>query len=181
MGAANPASAEQAETSRNLATFSAEQYAAFAALCVERLRPLLTHFFGDDLEASATLEVLWQRAEARSVDAQRATRLRERYESTIGELYDNDETGYPMYAVKALSAALCKLSPRDWDRADDVSVNACDAVHFANVQRPGPIEEEAQWQLEAATTIRAMGCVRRADVEALNAPPRWLVELIQRR
>lgn len=108
-----------------------QRHACMALHCVGRIEPLLTYFFGGTCrlpEVRQFPESVVRKQSLDLVDLGKAEALREFYEAKIGELYDEDEQGYPLNAFKVICGALAKAAPRDWDAPDDVVLFVVETV-----------------------------------------------------
>ena len=147
---------------QTMARLTAPQHACVAIACVDRVEAVVAHFFGDAARVSAVRALLGRRVEA-PIEDELAEGLRAQLEATIGELYDDDECGYPMNAVKALAGALYHLAPREGDAPEDVAsyvVELADSLGGA-----------ASGDAEAAHLLTLVESVLTAETLLVPPPP----------
>lgn len=161
----------------SLSKLSPQQRAAFSAACAERVLPLHLFFFGKPQRCVDAIDLAWRfamgeapnEAELRNVDAA--------CEELVGELYDSDDTDYPMYSLKSMIGALHSIGSTNADAALEAAFNAEDAANSADFEhQDAPMLEEAEWQLKAVDAVTLATRITRDMFSHLPSNPKWLQE-----
>lgn len=164
-------SSNESEIRTFLDTCTDAQHAAVSFLCVERMREAVEFFFGGDMRMTELRAILLAAASGTVAPAD-ARDLRAFYEAKIGELYDADEQGYPLYALRSLAGALATHAPHDWDHREDVAFNLLDVA--ASVAGEGAAESEARWLVEAIRFIRGSNDLSQVALLPFASEPEWM-------
>jgi hypothetical protein len=163
-----------------LPTLSPAQRAAFAAACAERVLPLINDYYGQSVLLSEAqrcaegVDLAWRFATGDGPSDSEVQQVVAACEALIDDLYENDETGFPMYAVKsALGAALSVTDSADGPM--DAVYYAQDASVTYDVDHADDhVREEAAWQMKALDVVRATPTPARDMFKHLASPPQWL-------
>jgi hypothetical protein len=160
-----------------LPALSPLQRAAFAAASAERVLPLYLYFFNGPSRCVDAVELAWRFAMGDRPDDHDVQEVDDACEAQIGELYDSDDTDYPMYSVKSLLGALHSVKDATEGAALDAAFNAQDAARSADVEHRDPaVLEEATWQLRALDALAASPRISRDMFAPLSGTPNWLQE-----
>jgi hypothetical protein len=160
-----------------LPALSPHQRAAFAAVSAERVLPLYVYFFNGPTRSVDAIELAWRFAMGDSPAGDDLREVDESCEAQIGELYDSDDTGYPMYSLKSMIGALHSVTDATESAALDAAFNAQDAARSADIEHEdSAVLEEATWQLRALDAVAASDRITRDMFAHLPANPNWLQE-----
>ncbi len=133
---------------------------------------MVCQFFGIDTGLDQAEELLELAMRSDFPGNSLADAVRERTEGVIGALYDADEQGYPMIAAKAVSASLCDLSPRDWDKKEDCPghlIELAETIHGVEA-----LVLESRWQLSMIHRLVNANDIRESVLVAAAAEPAWM-------
>lgn len=171
---ANPGYHERQRMQALLPTLTAQQRAAFAAICAERILPLILHFFNGPKRCGDAINLAWRFATGNAPSKSDVAEVLEACESLINELYESDDAGYPMYAVKSALSAAASVSGRP-NAAEDAAFNAQDASIGTDVDSEDEhVQEEVDWQMKALETVLSTPTPTRDMFKHLPSNPRWL-------
>lgn len=169
-----PGNEERKIIEEALPRLSRGQRAAFAAGCVERVLPLVEHFFGHAQPCRGAIEQVWRVALGEPVDPAEVAKCAAACDAWVDELHENGETGGAIRAVKATWYALHSLDKPEAKAVQDAVWEAQTAVDFEESKQGDEfIQEEAEWQV-LALRICETETPRRDMFAALPHDPRWL-------
>jgi len=160
-----------------LPPLSPQQRAAFAAATAERVLPAYLHFFNGRTRCVDAIDLAWRFAMGGTPDAQDLREVDDACEAQIGELYDSDDTDYPMHALNSMIGALHSATDATESAALGAAFNAQDAARSADIDhQDSAVLEEAGWQLSALDTVASSDRITRDMFARLPVNPSWLQE-----
>jgi hypothetical protein len=135
------------------------------------------HFFDGPTRCVDAIELAWRFAMGEPPAGEDLREVDDACEAQIDELYDSDDTGYPMYSLKSMIGALHSVTDATTNAALDAAFCAQDAALCADFENKDAAElEEANWQLRALDTAASSDAVGREMFAHLRASPGWLQE-----
>jgi hypothetical protein len=162
---------------KRLPKLSRQQRAAFAAASAERVLPLYRFFFRNPTRCVEAIDLAWRFAMGETADEADLRAVDSECEAQVHELYESDDVGYPMYALKALIGALHSVTDTTSKAAEEAAFNAEDAAKSADSAHRGQaMLEEAKWQLQALDVLESSDRIGRDMFAHLPSNPSWLQE-----
>jgi hypothetical protein len=163
-----------------LPILSPQQRAAFAAASAERVLPLHLFFFRKPRRCVDAIDLAWRFALGEKPNETEVRAVDNACEALVGELYESDDVGYPMYSLKSMIGALHSIGSTTADAALEADLNAADAANSADFEhRKSPDSarlQEFTWQLMALDVAASADRITRDMFSALPSNPKWLQE-----
>lgn len=164
----------------NLPHLSLRQRVAFAVACAERVLPLAVDPLGKPWPCREAVDLAWRFAEGDAVSSIEVRAVSDACQLIIDQLYDEDELGYPLEAVRCAASALDTVTSGEWETALNAAEDALAAAQIDDEDCDAHIAEEAKWQILALEVVKSAPTLERNILSHLPSNPQWLQRFRQR-